>query len=146
LLGSAAIEGPERREGVLVAEGHDDGRRIDAAGGAADHRRQHPPEPLQRDARGRHPTEPREGHGYDAGALRRGVAEHLEVRGTDADPVVGARGRRGDEEAEKEAKTTANAVGTIGRQGLWPGRLSAFDRYRLLPRPPTSQEILVPLW
>jgi len=38
------------------------------------------------------------------------------VRGTDADPVIGARGRREGEEAEKEAKTTANAVGTIGRQ------------------------------
>ena len=91
LLGPAAIDGPERREGVLVTEGHDEGRRIDTAGAAAEDRRQHAPEPLQ-------------GHGHPTRALRSGIAEHFEVGGADAHPVFRARGwhERGNAQGDGE--------------------------------------------
>ena len=58
LLGPAAIDGEEGSEGVLVTEGHDDGGRIDAARAASEDRRHDATEPLQ-------------GHGHAARALRR---------------------------------------------------------------------------
>ena len=86
LLDAAPVEGPERRERALVAEGDDDGRRVDVSRAAAEDGGQHAPEAL-------------EVHRHGARLLRRRIAEHLEVRGADAHPVFRrarkARGRRG---------------------------------------------------
>ena len=104
LLGPAAIDRAEGRERILIPEGHDDGRRIDAARAAPEDGGHDAPEPLERD-------------GHTPRAFRRGVAEHLEVRGADADPVVSARGRRECDADEEEEMTKTMQRKRLDRHG-----------------------------
>jgi hypothetical protein len=106
VLGVAPVDGKERREGALVAEGDDDRGHLVRVRHAAEHGRERPPEALQ-------------GHRGRPRPLRGRVAQHLEVGGAHAHPAV-VRGRRregqggGEHGSERERSPGTAHQGTPG--------------------------------